>query len=324
MTNAAGRVGSALLAGVLVTAGCASSARRAGLNSESIRPTRKGSGHIALSPVDRAPADSLETVIGKIRELSARARPAAKHRPATPVESVDPELAAALLALRVLPSAAAHRRVAEEYVRIRVLDAAFDHYRAAFRIDPRDAAAYDGLARIWRDWKLPALALADARRAVYYAPHSAEAHNTLGTVFQAIGRRAWAKDAYRRSLQLDPRAAYALNNLGYVLFLEGDPAATAYFRKALEIDRNLLAARHNLALAYAADGRLDLAKQELREADPPPTASYNLGIINLARRDEAGAIVAFQAACRAKAGIQWACERYRELSARLAAPEGTP
>lgn len=316
------RVLAVLLAGVLATAGCASAAR-AGLNSRLIRHA-KGSP-AAPAPFDTGvPADSLETTIAKIRELSARARPVSKHSTGPTIESLDGRLAAALLALRAWSSAATHRQVALEYTRLRILDQASWHYRAALRFDPQDGAAYDGLARIWRDWRLPGLALSDAHRAVYYAPRSAEAHNTLGTVLHALGRRAEAKESYRRSLTLDPGAAYAANNLGYVLLLEGDRAAVGYFRHAIAIDGELIAARHNLALAYAAAGRLDLARLELRAADPQAAADYNFGIISLSRRDRAAALAAFDAACRARAGVRWACERYSQLSAAAAAAEEIP
>lgn len=324
MTRATGGIVSVLLATLLMTTGCAASARRTGLNNRFIRHADK-KAPAQPAPFDTgAPGDSFETTISKIRELSARARPVPKHVSGATIENFDPELRASLLALDTFPSAATHRRVAQAYVRLRVLDAAFGHYRSALRINPRDGAAYDGLARIWRDWKLPALALGDARRALYYASHSPEVYNTLGTVLHALGRRAEAKEAYRRSLQLNPRAAYALNNLGYVQLLEGNSRAVDYFQLALAFDGNLMAARHNLALAYAAAGRPDLARQELQQADPPAVADYNFGIISLARRNEAAARAAFEASCRARAGVRWACERAADLRAPQAATEGTP
>jgi Flp pilus assembly protein TadD len=315
---------SVLLATLLLTAGCAGSAPRTGLNNRFIRHADK-KAPARPAPYDTgAPADSFETTISKIRELSARARPMPKHVAGTTLENFDPELRASLLALDTFPSAAAHHRVAQAYLRLRVLDAAFGHYRSALRINPRDGAAYDGLARIWRDWKLPALALGDARRAVYYASESPEAYNTLGTVLHALGRRAAAREAYRRSLDLNPRAAYALNNLGYVQLLEGDSRAVDYFQLALAFDGSLIAARHNLALAYAAAGRPDLARHELQQADSPAVADYNFGIISLARRDDAAARAAFEASCRARAGVTWACERAAGLRAAAPGTEGTP
>jgi hypothetical protein len=43
---------------------------------------------------------------------------------AASVETQDPELTAVLLELAVVPTAAQHRRAAERYIRLRILDAA--------------------------------------------------------------------------------------------------------------------------------------------------------------------------------------------------------
>jgi hypothetical protein len=82
------------------------------------------------------------------------------------LEASDPGLSKALTRLRLLPSAEAHRAVALEYRRLKVDDTAFDHLKAALRLDPADANAYDELARIWRDWGFPHLGLPDSARAV--------------------------------------------------------------------------------------------------------------------------------------------------------------
>src|SRR5687768_16728943 len=127
------------------------------------------------------PSPSLSEFIAKARALAAEARPPA--RPAMPsVEAAYPRLAAALHAANTAPSPQTLRRAADEYRRLRIADRAHDYLQQALRLDPRDAATYDALARLWRDGGLPALALADAHRAVHYAPASAVAHNTLGTV----------------------------------------------------------------------------------------------------------------------------------------------
>jgi tetratricopeptide (TPR) repeat protein len=129
------------------------------------------------------------------------------------IESHDPKLAAALLKLKLLPSAAQHRAAADEYRRLGVLDAAFDHLTAAIRIDPHDAAAYDARARIWRDWGVPRLGMGDAARAVYYAPRSAAARNTLGTLLAANDQSDEARREFLKALALDPSASFARENL---------------------------------------------------------------------------------------------------------------
>jgi Flp pilus assembly protein TadD len=139
-------------------------------------------------------------------------------RPATTslgvtVESSDRALARSLTRLAVLPSADAHRAVAREYRRLKIDDAAFDHLTAATRLEPEDAAAYDELARIWRDWGFPHLGLGDAARAVYYAPKSAVVHNTRGTLLAALGQDEDARREFEAALALDPGAAFAAENL---------------------------------------------------------------------------------------------------------------
>jgi tetratricopeptide (TPR) repeat protein len=146
---------------------------------------------------------------------AARERPVQKALGAT-VESQNPTLSAALLTLRLRPSAASHRDVATEYRRLRIDDAAFDHLTAATRLDPEDAAAYDELARIWRDWGFPQMGMADAARAVFFAPTSAATHNTRGTLLARLGQMAAARRDFETALSLDPSAEYAAANLRYL------------------------------------------------------------------------------------------------------------
>jgi Tfp pilus assembly protein PilF len=181
------------------------------------------------------------------------------------VETVDPELGAALAAVAVVPCAATHLRLAEAYRTARILDQAHEHLTLTVQMDPANARAYDGLARIWRDWGLPHLALPDAHRAVYNAPSSPEAHNTFGTVLHALGLRREARAEYEKALELAPRAAYALNNLCALDLADGSAAAAARrCEEALRLDPGLSVAFRNLEQARAilradileaADGR---------------------------------------------------------------------
>jgi Tfp pilus assembly protein PilF len=130
--------------------------------------------------------------------------------PATRVLTVEasyPALARALVALAGQPSAAGHRAVAAHYARLGITDVAHEHLTAAVSIDPGDAEAWVGLARIWRDWGFPHLALPDAYRALHFARDSAEVHETLGSILQALGRHDAARAAYQRGLALEVAAA---------------------------------------------------------------------------------------------------------------------
>ena len=137
-------------------------------------------------PVANATTADTAAVERAVRE--AQVKRAGEPRASLPVvEGRDPALKDALAALVKAPSAAAPRRVGQEYYRLRIRDLAFDHYSDALTYDGRSAAAFDGRARVWREWGFVALALGDAHRARHYQPASATVRNTLGTVLELRG-----------------------------------------------------------------------------------------------------------------------------------------
>lgn len=235
------------------------------------------------------------------------------------LEANDPALAGALAELREQPSAATHRRVAAELVRLDVLDQAYDHLTAAIARNSRDAAAFEARARIWRQWQMPDRAFDDARRALQLAPRSPEVHNTMGTIFFALGKPGEAVREFTAALTIDPAAAYAANNLCYLSFLNRDVAnAEAQCQLALSLDPGLTAARQNLALVFAATD-ISRAERELMAGSDPGRAKYNLGILHLARREFELAAAAFDVACTGASPVRDACERARH--ARVLARE---
>lgn len=232
------------------------------------------------------------------------------------VETSDQRLAAALLRVTIEPTPAAHREVAREYKRLGVLDRAHEYFGNAVALDPTDGAAYEALARIWRDWGTPQLGLADAYRAVYYAPQSAAAANTLGTLFQALQRLEDAKRWYARALVLDGDAWYALNNLCYAQVMTRQATALETCRRAVAAAPEAKVARNNLALAHTAAGQLDMAMTWFRHAGDEATASYNYGIAMMATGAYEEAVAAFHAALRADPQFTVAAQRARQ--ARMA------
>jgi tetratricopeptide (TPR) repeat protein len=236
---------------------------------------------------------------------------------AATLESSDERLKAALLLVSLTPTAQAHRQVALEYRRLRVLDHAQEHFAAALKLDPKDAVSRDGVARIWRDWGFPTMALPEARRAVADAPDSAAAANTLGTVFQALGKFDDAKRWYWRAVAIDAGAWYALNNLCYAEIMTRQPYAIAMCERAVTAAPDSSVARNNMALAHAASGDLDGAKTWFRRATNTATADYNYGIVMMSERKYRDAQEAFRLALLADPDSVLAARRARQ--ARLAA-----
>jgi len=196
------------------------------------------------APVDAAASEA--DLASTVRRLQAEATREPTVAAPT-VEATDVELRDALAVAAAAPSSESHRRAAAQFLRVGITDQAADHLSAAIALDPRDAAAYEMLARLWRDWGFPGEALGDAHRAAYYAPDSAASHNTLGTVLHRLGRYADARGRYEQALILDPTAVYALNNLCAVALDQGDGArAVAACRRALDLDPGMPAATRNL------------------------------------------------------------------------------
>ena len=254
--------------------------------------------------------------MAKVRYLSTQARPE-KPAPVT-LEGTDPELKAALAATAAVPSAEGYLALAAAYKRQDVVDKAHTALTRALELDPRDARAYDALARLWRDAGLPHLALGDAYRAVHFSRGTPETRNTLGTVLQALGRSGEAFTEFRRVVERDPRAAYGWNNLCYGWLVRGRPAeATRACQRALALQPTFVAAQNNMGLARAQAGDMTGAGQAFQLAGQPAQADFNLGIAQAATGQYAQAAQSFERARTARP--TWRDAVLREGQAKRAA-----
>jgi Flp pilus assembly protein TadD len=238
------------------------------------------------------------------------------------MEESNPELTAALRALTSAPTAERHLRVGWGYYGSGVLDTALEHFAAAARLEPGDGRAYEGMARVWRDWGAPHLGLGDAHRAVHYMPASPEARNTLGTILFSLGHVNEARREFEEALRLDSGAAYALDNLCYAAVSEGRAKdAVEACRRAVETGPARTGARNNLALAHAIGGELDAAARELSASGDPARAQYNLGVLLLAARRYPEAAAAFAAAARLNPMLPFVAERARQANLLAEGPD---
>jgi tetratricopeptide (TPR) repeat protein len=304
-----------VLAVTLLASACAS-ARPADVAPPSTQPASRPTF---------VPADGTKDVSSNLPTVRARPlepRPASAS-PAT-VERSSPALSEALAWLSVDPTPENRVAVGDAYRGAGILDQAFEQYSQASKLEPRNAAAWDGMARIWRDWGYPDRAMGSASRAVSFAPHSAAAHNTLGTIFEALEKHREARAEFERALVLEPQAAYALNNVCHSWVAEGNgTAAAAACRRALILEPNLAPARNNLALAYAVQGDLQAAEREFAVARSPAALAYNLGVLHMARRHYGAAAAAFSRAAALEPGMPLAAERARQAhQLALAHPDG--
>jgi tetratricopeptide (TPR) repeat protein len=302
----------AVVTALIAVSGCA--AREAKFASRFVKPGEPSAlfDDPASAPATQAP---LSDYVRKIRTLQSKA--VTKNSLLPTIESSDSTLSEALLVLAIRESSEHHRVVAAAYRKAGVLDYAYRHYQRASVLEPCDAASYDGMARIWRDWGMPNLALSEVYRALHCNQKSAEIHNTLGTVLEALGQPANARQAYEHAVALDSRATFALNNLCVLEIDAGHGAAAApYCERALAIDSTFAAARNNLALVEARSGDVAGAEQRLRGA-MDAVSIYNVGVIRWSEGRYAEAAAAFGQAAAVQPSL--AIARQRLVQARQAA-----
>ena len=264
----------------------------------------------------------LASYVQQVRGLSRRVR--SRPTDALEAEQWSPDLAAAIARHSTTPTHASEIGLAQAYVRAGILDQAYEYFATAARLDPKDGAAWDGLARIWRDWGFSNIGLGDAYRAVSAAPRSPAAHNTLGTILQFLGHGRDARVQFERALECDAGAAYAQNNLCYSWLMEAnaDAASTACGR-ALALEPGMTPARNNLALARAVAGDLTGAAETFGVGSGEAAAQYNLGIVYLAQRRYAAAADAFDRAALLQPALILARARAHQARQHaVRAPEG--
>ena len=159
------------------------------------------------------------------------------------------------------------------------------------------------------------MAVGHAHRAVAYAG-TAASHNTLGTILITLGWLDAGRDAFTKAIALDAAAAYAWSNLCYSFYLTSDfDRATEACEAALAIDEDLAAARNNLALAYAATGRLSSAAYEFDRGGDVAQGRYNMGLVYFALGKFERAAGEFEVAYRMRPSLQLAGIRARQARA---------
>lgn len=274
-----------------------------------------GCGSHARPQTAPPPAPSTPHDVPAPAEIMREPQPLRRPPSARTLEAWDPYLGAALLDLARGATAERHIEVAAQYRRLDVLDMAYTHFAAAAEIDPRDARPREEIARIWRDWGFASAGLRHAARAVSLAPYSSGAANTLGTLFQAVGDIHKAREWYQRALLLNPNAWYAQNNLCDLAIRTRTADAIFECRRAVDAAPQWRAARNNLALAYAAAGDSESAREHFAAFGDDATVFYNLGIAHMARREFDAAAEAFSAALRLDPQLHAAAERARQARA---------
>jgi serine/threonine-protein kinase len=150
--------------------------------------------------------------------------------------------------------------------------------------------------------------------------------HALGHALLAAKQNEEALGYFRVAVALRPDAVAALTDLGVALYYNGDlDRAIAEYHKAIELDPKLAVAHTNLGIALRAKKDLDGAIAEYRKAidlDPKlALAHYNLGNALRDKGDVDGAIAEFRTAVQLNPQNPLNCYR-AACSAALAAVGG--
>ncbi|HEX4079180.1 MAG TPA: hypothetical protein VHX61_09950 [Rhizomicrobium sp.] len=186
---------------------------------------------------------------------------------------------------------------------------AIDAFATATRIDPRYADAWADLSNAWSDLGQEFLGGASAlaaygkarsavNMALALAPDLANAHSAKGNLLlSADSNWTGAEAEFRRALQLEPNLAAAKGNLGAVLGTLGQPQVAAELtRQALSSDPLDAFWFDQLSRFLGMLGRLDGAAQAERKAielQPKAETFYvQLAVVEILRGDPKAALAA--------------------------------
>lgn len=166
-------------------------------------------------------------------------------------------------------------------------------YRDATRANPTDATAWTGLGEALASGGRAGEALAAFERAGELGPATPGLARLTGRAQLGVGQIAAAETSFRRATTTAPADARGWVGLGVALDLQRRHAdAQAAYAAALRIDPLDRAARNNLALSIALDGRSAAAVLALAPwavaADSPPRLRANLALLRAAAGGEQG------------------------------------
>ena len=262
--------------------------------------------------------EGLSDYARQIRTLQANARTTISL--GNVLESQNPALASALLKLKMLPTAANHREVAQAYTTAGITDFAYRHYRQALRIEPCDSGALEGLARLWRQWGAHGLALGDAHRAVHCRPTSASAQTHSAPCW-------WPSVSWNR-----PRPHSKPQGVSITARrLRSTISATSPFSKVTvrrpsghasepwTWSRRWLPRTATWRWPTHFRGDVSIAEGRLMDRADTATGLYNVGVLRMAMNQYSAAAAAFDLAAEKRPSLGDAARRAAQARVKAAA-----
>lgn len=200
-------------------------------------------------------------------------------------------------------------------------------FKKSLRLDPKEAGAYLGLAKL-------ALRKGDRRtagvflqKAATVAPQDANVQTTWGHYLFWQKRLPEAEAALKKAIQLDPLSARPQTELAdlYLVGMRRPKAAVDHYRAALGADPNDAGLHFMLGQALAGAGELDQAERELQESarlEPKNPAFWRApGDFRARRQQFKAALDAYAKALDAQSNFAYAHLARGDVFARMGEPD---
>jgi tetratricopeptide (TPR) repeat protein len=245
-----------------------------GLTNESIRNTRR---ELRWERLVAYVKDKMEEEAPKL--LSPGATVQTPHEVANLARSPVVLSAVAMVAKKVMATAAQYYRRGYEFYEKKQFQKAIADYNEALRLDPQDVDVYNDRGRVWFDLKDYDKALADYNEALRLDPKYVHAWNNRGRVWFAKKDYDQALADYNESIRLDRRYFHAYNNRGNVFLARGEyDRALEEYNKSIRSNPKYAFAYHNRGLVWQDKREYDKAIEDYSEAlrlDPAYANAYN-------------------------------------------------
>lgn len=181
-----------------------------------------------------------------------------------------------------------HRLSGYELLKEGLFEEALRKFETATKLNPKDAAAYVGLSRVYEAMGKMAEAITLAEKGSQINANDEYIFATLGDLYTQEKRYAEAINAYRQAVGIRDDYPEALYNLGYLYNLTSQyDQAIQVLEKAVRYLPSYAEAYNNLGVAYWNKGRTDDALQAYKTAikfrPDYPDALGNLGVVYKSR-----------------------------------------
>jgi tetratricopeptide (TPR) repeat protein len=145
------------------------------------------------------------------------------------------------------------------------MDLALQEFQKALEINPRDASAVMGLARVYERMDHPGEAEANYKRAIALRPDYWDGYTALGNFYDRQNRPKDAIAQYRRVIELTPDNPEIYSNLGAENVGIDDSAAEAALKRSIQLGPNY-EAYSNLGWLFMTQKRWGDAMEALHKA----------------------------------------------------------